>query len=1102
MPDINPSHTITGRMAAAFIDSKLTVVLMLAALIFGIWAVMTTPREENPQISMPAAAVIAALPGAEPAEVEAKLVRPLEAIINQIPGVDHVWSTAQDSGAMVMVQFKVGEDKEVSLVKLGDRVVSGIPALPKEAVGPWIKSADVDDVPILAVSLVSDKYGDYGLKRIAQSVLDDLLGLDSISTVDIYGGRDRELVVTADPAKLTGYGVSFTQLRIALAATNVAGPLGKVVEDGHETSVRLFDFVKSAEDLKNLVIAASPDGRTVHLGDVAEVTDGPDPHRDHSSRFGYGASMSKYNGANEIESVTLAIAKRKASNAVTVADDAIARIERMKGVVIPADVDVIITRNDGEKANDAVNTLIEHLGIAILSVVAVTVAFLGWRAATIVAITVPLILAITLGCVGLAGFTINRLTLYALIIALGLLVDDSIVVIENIVRHYGLAPLTGRADKLHRSVEAPGEIGSATLLATIAVMVVFASLIPALTGMPKQYFYPIGFTVPVALAASFIIAYTVAPWAALRWLPAPKPKPHEAKTENSVPGGWFGRFYSIPASKLLGYPNRERIFILALLVIITAAFAMPFWQLVRPEGPGGPTPALGIQMGFLPKDNKNTFNVTIEMPAGTPVEVTDRAVRDVAELVSKIPEVKNWQSWSGLAGVPDFNSMMRMNPSSGASIGAVRVNFTDKKTRERSTIDIARELREAIVPLSAKWPGSTIQVLEDPPGPPLKGTVYAELYAKDPELLRWLSDRVKEEFWKTYDMAEVLTTEKADTEEWRLSIDREKALRSGVLPAVAAAELKALTDGTVIGWAHAEGERTGQAIRVQVPRSAQFDPTFLSGITVKSFLSKEVPLAAIVKAERTNAARPISKKDGVRMAAVGGELGHTTPTYAVLDLERRLSGLELPGGGTLKTGNLTWDDERPDLTAHRAVLLWQGEMRMMLDSYRDLAKSLVISIGGIFLILVAYYRSFALASIALAAVPLCFIGIFPGHWLMGVQFSASSLIGVTALSGVVTRSSLLIIDFVIDYLKAGLPLKDALIDAGAVRLRPIMLTTLAIILGSVILITDPVFGGLAITFIFGTGVSTVFTLFLVPVLLNYYFEKYPYKPEEEEAKEA
>ena len=1090
---MTPAKTLTGRLAHAFIDSKLTVLVMLASLFFGLWSVMTTPREENPQISMPAAGVKVILPGADPAEVEAKAVRPLEAVINQIEGVDHVWSVSEDSSALITVQFKVGEDKEASLVKLADRVMSGRFGLPAEAVGPFIASADVDDVPVLAVTFFSDKYGDDALRRIADSVSDRLMGLEDISTLSTLGGRPREITVDIDPARLENFQLSMEAVKGAVKAANLAGSLGEVTDASRVTRVRLADFIADAEDLKHLVVGVSPAGGAVHLSDVAVISDGGRVTRTGVSRFAYGMADSRYDSQDRDmkQSVTLAIAKRKGSNAVVLCTAAIERIERMKGTVIPADVGVEFTRNDGTKADQAVNTLIEHLGIALFAVVSVTFFFLGWRPALIVAVTVPLILAITLGVVGLAGFTINRLTLYALIIALGLLVDDSIVVIENIVRHYGLSPIKDRQDRLMRSVEAPGEIGSATLLATVAVMLVFASLLPALTGMAKQYFYPVGFSVPVALAASFLIAYTVAPWAALRWCSVPKSEAHAGK--GGVPGGKLGAWYARWARPLIGNPRRELLFVGVIFLLLALSFLMPAWQLIRPAGPGGAAPLLGVEMSFLPKDNKNTFNVTLQLPRGTPVEVTDRAVRDVALQVSEIPEVMNYQTWTGLGGVPDLNSLLRGNAMSGAGVGAVRVNLIDKSKRDTSSITIAHDLRKKLKDMASRYPGITVQVVEDPPGPPMKGTIYAEIYADDGELLKRLSKTAADAFRATYDMAEVIETADTDVRELRLRVDRDKAALSGVVPAVASQALHNWVSGVVAGYAHAPGERREQAIRLRIKDGAEFDPSFLNNVTVPGALGKRVPLSALVTVEVAQSPRKIEKKDGVRMTAVGGELASTASTYAVLDLNRRLDGMALDGGGVLQTANLTWNEERADLTQSRAKLLWQGEMRMMLDSYRDLAISLCLSVGSIFLILVAYYQSFGLALIALAAVPLCFIGMFPGHWIFGVQFSASSLIGVTALSGVVTRSSLLIIDFVIDYLKAGLSLEEAVVEAGAVRLRPILLTTLAIILGSLILMPDPVFGGLAITFVFGAAASTVFTIFLIPILLDWYFRKFPYR---------
>ena len=1100
---MDPSKTLTGRLAALFIDSKLTVLLMIAALAFGVWSVLTTPREENPQITMPAAGVMAVLPGADPAEVEAKVARPLEALINQIEGVDHVWSVSRDSAAILTVQFKVGEDKEKSLTKLAERVMSGRNALPREAAGPFIASADVDDVPVLAVTFHSSEYGDDALKRVADAVADNLMGLEDVSTLEVVGGRERELTIDIDPARLERLGLSIDTVKAAIAAANLAGPLGDVTDGGRVIRARLENFIASAQDLGHLVIAMSSEGAPVHLSDVAQIRDEGATPPTTSSRFAFGpADPRRVRNADMEPAVTLAVAKRKGANAVVLCEAALARIERMKGGVIPAGIGVEVTRDDGVKADDAVNTLIEHLGIAVAAVVSVTLLFLGWRPAVIVAVTIPIILAITLGVVGLAGFTINRLTLYALIIALGLLVDDSIVVIENIVRHYGLSPMRNRADRLARSVRAPGEIGSATLLATIAVMLVFTSLIPSLTGMAKQYFYPVGFSVPVALAASFLIAYTVAPWAAMRWCPTPAPKAQAS----ALPGGRIGRIYARIAHPLIGRPGREGLFIGVVLVALTLSFLMPAWQLIRPEGPGGAAPALGIEMSFLPKDNKNTFNITVEMPRGTSVEVTDRVVRDAALAVSAIPEVLNYQTWSGLGGVKDFNSLMRGNDMTGGRIGAVRVNLVDKSLRERSSIAIAQELRETLRDLPKRWPGLTLQVVEDPPGPPQKGTVYAEIYADDPELLADLSAKTARAFRETFDMAEVTTSIDAPAEVLRIRIDSDKAAQAGVVPAVAARELMNLAggsaDGVPAGFAHAPMERREELIRIRIDGRDRFDPEMLRTVTVPGALGARVPISSIVTVERGALPRRIEKKDGVRMTAVGGELGRTASTYAVLDLDRRLDGMALPGGGTLSTGNLSWGDERADLTRTRAALLWQGEMRMMLDSYRDLAISLCLSIGSIFLILVAYYQSFGLALIALAAVPLCFIGMFPGHWLLGVQFSASSLIGVTALSGVVVRSSLLIIDFVLDYLKAGLSLEDALIDAGAVRLRPILLTTLAIVLGSLILMPDPVFGGLAITFVFGTVASTLLTVLLVPILLRLYFRNPSRRPRLTAAAEA
>ena len=1080
---------ITGKLSEYFVDSKLTSIIILGCLIFGLFAVLTTPREENPQISMPGAMVQVVLPGATPSEVEQTVLKPLEAIVNQIPGVDHTEGLASDSVARLTVRYKVGEQKEESLTKLYDRIGSGRHLLPPGASAPMIISADADDVAAVTITLASEKYDDYALRRIANAMRDELQSMADISTSSVAGGRNRELIVDIDPQRLQAYGATLDSVRTAIAASNIAAPLGEVIEAGAAQKVRLANGIAEAQALRDLPIGVFA-GRTLRLGDVAQITDGPNKRRSAVSRFAFGMGQPDAYAATEgreMAAVTLAVAKKKGTNAVNVTEEVIERVERMQATMVPEGVHMAVTRNDGERANDAVNLLLEHLGIALLSVVAVTWIFLGWRPALIVGFSIPLILAITLTLTKIDGLTINRLSLYALIIALGLLVDDAIVVVENVARHFA----QGRDEpKPVQVVRAADEIGSPTMMATFTVMVVFYSLVPTLTGMPKQYFYPVGVTVPIAIFASLFVAYSVVPWMCRHWLPHDPKRPGAGHDEKPI---FIASLYDRIAGTVIGNTRREMILMGILIAALGVSFLLPAWQFVRPAGPAGAPSVFGVQMGFLPKDNKNTFNVTVKMREGTPLEVTDRAVRDVAGLVSRIPEVTNYQSWVGEGGIDDFNSMLKGAGLKGENIGAVRVNFTNKNTGRRSTIVIAEELREAIRPLAARYPGSTIQVVEDPPGPPLVATVLAEIYSRNPEELRAIARNVYTAFGQTYDMIETMHSAPFDVTERRLTIDREKAALSGVNAAQAASILKKLVAGDVAGFAHMQNEREPVPIRLHIPDAAQFDPALLSGITLVGAGGQRVPLAALVKTETTVAENPIRHKDGVPMSRVGGELGHTTSTYAVIDLNNRLEGMALPDGGSLQTANLGIHEVRPDLTRARAELLWEGEIRMMLNSYRDLVVALSFAIGAIYLILVAYYKSFLLPVVALSAVPMGLIGVFPGHWIMGEQFSATSLIGLTALAGIVVRNSFLLIDFVIDNLKLGMPLKQAVLQAGSVRMRPILLTSLCVVFGSLIMLTDAVFKGLAISLIFGTLVSACCTVFVVPILLYQYYRRFPFQ---------
>jgi multidrug efflux pump subunit AcrB len=1070
-----PKFNSAGRLADFFATSKLTLLFILACTLFGAMAILLTPREENPQIVVPGAEIQVMLPGASAEELEDLVIRPLEGIVQQIDGVDHTYATAVNSMGALMVQFKVGQDKEKSLVKLYDRVLGQRDRLPAGASEPRIRSVEVDDVPIVTITLASQSYDDYALKRLADRLLEGLRSLEAVSATFVQGGRDRELRIELDPQRLQAFGVTLDQARAQLSAGNVATPLGTVVQQGQNRQVFLDGFLASAQELRQLIVGSHA-GRPVYLGDVAQVVDGPPQERTQLSRLGFGPADARH-GKQPVEmpAVTLAVAKKPGTNAVFVARDVLDRVERMKAQFIPSGVDVIVTRNDGQKANAAVNELIEHLGIAVLAVFLVTAAFLGLKEALIVGVTVPLILALTLGTAYLSGLTINRVSLFALVLSLGLLVDGAIVVIENIHRHYSRL---GNKDKRQVTVQATNEIGTPTNLATLAVILVFGSLL-IVSGMPGQYFYPIAFNVPVAMATSLLVAYAVVPWAANRWL-----KPGEGHDlEDHDTGDRLHRFYRAVMAPLVDSPRQRRLVFMLAMLAISLSLLQPAWQFLRPAGVGGSQSWFGVEMAMMPKDDKNTFNITLDLPETAPVEVTDRLTREIAARVRQNPHVRDYQSWVGTAGVIDFNGLLRGAGSKrGPHVAEIRVNLRDKTERSTTSTAIVRELRPALQAIAARFPGSTVQLVEDPPGPPVRSTVLAEIYGKDPQQLRALSTQVKEAFRVTYDMVEVSDSESEDVYRHRLTVDREKAAQSGLSVAEVAVALRRLIDGEELGRAHVQGEKNPVPIRLQIPRRHEVDPALLSRVSLTNRQGRQVPLSELVRVVPGHADRPLLHKDGERVTYVGGELETTAPVYAVLDLNRRLGGLALPDGTRLGTGNLGFDRMAPD-TIDGYRLLWDGELRMTLDTYRDMLGALGLALTFIFLVLVAYYQSFSLPLVAMAAIPLGLVGIFPGHWLLGQSFTATSMIGIIALAGVVVRNSLLIIDFVLDYRRQGMDLREAILEAGAVRLRPILLTALAIMLGSAVMLSDQVFNGLAISLIFGTLASTVLTLVVVPLLL-------------------
>lgn len=1072
-PPDNCRLNFAGWLARAAVASRLVVPLALAIAMLGLAGLVLTPREENPRIEVPAAEITVRLPAATPEEVEHLLLTPLESTLGAIDGVKHTYGLANEGLAQVQVEFMVGRNKDAAMTRIHDAVAAFRAQLPPGASEPLVQRIDVDDVPVFTVTLASRRYPDDALRRIAERMVERLRNVSGVGRTFVIGGQARELRLEASPERMQAFGLDVDSLRRSIGGADeiVAGSAVQV-KDNTVRSIRADTRLNDAAEVADVSLAVH-EGRTVRVRDVAAIYDGPPSARETMTRFAWGPAAAKSDHATEeMAAVTVAVAKRPGINAVRLNSELRTRVERIKRELLPADVAAVITRDDGSEADATVTRLVEHFLVAVAAVGVILWLSLGARAAGIVMVTIPLVFSFVLGADWLAGPTLNRITVYALILALGLLVDDAIVVIENAERH-----LPADADKAVRAatiVNATNEIGNPTTLATLTIVTVFLSL-KLVTGMLGEYFQPINFNVPVAMLASLLIAYTVTPWAAQRWLG----KQHAG---NDGQPAFMQSTYRKLALPLIERKRLRRAFLVGVILLFGLSLLQPAWQFLRPSGLAGPVSLGGISLSFLPKDNKNTFLVSLHLPESVPLETTDKAARDIERVLRRQRHVVSFQSYVGLPAVIDFNGLLRgASGRVGQQYAEIRVNLIDKSQRDETSIDIVRALRLPVAEIAAQYPGAVIQLVEDPPGPPVRATVLAEIYGSDSQQLQRTAGVVAGAFASTYDMAETTTSIPAPVAELRVHVDREKASISGIDAAQVTRVLSTLIAGETLGYLHAPDERVPVPIRLKVPRTDPVEPEQLARVFLVGASGRRVPLSELVVLERSVRDLPIQHKNGERVVYVGGELASSAPVYAVLDLDRRLDGLALQDGRPLRTANLRFQLQRPD-TLGGYALLWEGELRLTLDAFRDMGAALGLALAAIYLLLVGYYRSFILPLLAMVPIPLALIGVFPGHWLLGTTFSAASMVGVIALAGVVVRNSLLIIDFSRDYQRRGYTADEAAFEAGAMRTRPIMLTTLAIVLGTMVMVPDPVVGGIAISLIFGTAVSAVLTLFVVPLL--------------------
>ncbi|HET9112306.1 MAG TPA: efflux RND transporter permease subunit [Burkholderiales bacterium] len=1077
---------IAGKLARVFLESKITAMIMLGITLAGIMALLVTAREYNPQIVVPAANIIVAKPGASAAEIENLVVKPLEAIMNAQSGVKHTYGYAVADYGVVTVQFDVGQDQERSLVKLYNQLMQNLDQLPAGALKPIVKPINVDDVPILTVTLSSDTLNDYRIRHVASRVLEQLRNVPGVSFTQLSGGARHAVNVWIDPDRLAAAGLSLNQVDQSLRGANVSLPLGTLVGDNRDQPLRLTGFIGNAREVGKIIIGA-PNGKAVFLEDVATIREGA-AETDENSRFAFGPATARQPYRGEAPAVTIALAKKAGTNAVVVANAVLAKLAYLQRVAIPEGITVSITRDDGAKANDAVDTLMEHLGIAIASVVVILVVFLGWREAAIVTLTVPLILFVVLIVGYIAGQTINRITLFALILSLGLLVDAAIVVVENIHRHMHHG---GGKDFKGALIAATNEIGNPTNIATVAVILAFVPM-AFVTGMMGPFMQPIPFNVPIAMIASLLIAYIVVPWAANRWLAGKaaatlnrRPALEDRADDPKDP---LHRAYVAVITPLIRHSGKRNILFIIVFILLIAAMLQPAWQFIRPSGINGPLSALGVELKMLPNDNTNTFLLQIDTPAGSTLAQTDQVSRAVGEVLSRTRYVTDYQTFVGMTAPIDFAALVRGDMlKKGDNLAQLRVNLVSKHDRSATSHQIVQNLDQALNRVRAAYPGAKIKLYETPPGPPVQSQILAELYGPDYNKLRSAAAQIDRNFDRVYGIINVDDSVTGTVESFDIKIDKQQAAMSGIAVAQVAKMLHDYVSGYNLGTLHEDASREPVSLTVRLPRSLRQTPEQILSIPVTNASGQQIPLSAFATVVRTTQDKPIYDRDQHPVVMVGGELLKSSPVYSVLALDKMLDGKTLANGVTFKTGNLGFVQAQPNDVVNYH-LLWGGEMRLTLDVFRDLGSAFIVALIFIYLMLVGYYKSFVMPLIVMGAIPLTLVGVFPGHWITHQAFTATSMIGVIALAGVVVRNSLLLIDFIVDYRARGYSLEQAVIEAGAVRFRPIVLTALAIILGSAIMITDPVFGGLAVSLIFGTFASTMLTLVVIP-LLYYLWER-------------
>ncbi|MFG1317010.1 efflux RND transporter permease subunit [Xanthobacter autotrophicus] len=1052
---------LAGVLTRAFITSPLTPLLLIAAFAFGLIALVTLPREEEPQISVPMVDISVSAQGLKAEDAVKLVTEPLETIVKAIDGVEHVYSTTQDDGVLVTARFITGTSPDAAILRVHEKVRANLDRIPVGITEPLIVGRSIDDVAILVLTLTpkpeaAERWTANALTRVARELQADIAKLPDIGLTYMVGEQPEQIRVAPDPERLSLYGITLAQLAGKLEGANRTFNTGTVREAASQRTLVAGQTLQTPAEIGDILVTAR-DGRPVYVRDVAQVTLATDTAE---TRVFHVAKTT--DGLARRPAVSLAIAKRPGTNAVVIAEAVLRQIEAAHGGTLPADVEVQVTRNYGESANEKANELLLHLGLATVSIVVLVGFAIGRREALVVAVVIPTTILLTLFAARLMGYTLNRVSLFALIFSIGILVDDAIVVIENIARHWAMKDGRTRAEA---AIDAVAEVGNPTIVATLTVV---AALLPMLfvSGMMGPYMSPIPANASAAMVFSFFVAVVLTPWLMLKLAGRDTGTALHAEAAD---GGRLGRFYRRVAAPILASRARSGAFLAVVGVATLASLSLFYTH--------------GVTVKLLPFDNKTELAVILDLPADTSVETTNRTLQDMVTALADLPEAVAFQTHAGTAAPFNFNGLVRhYGLRSAPRQGDIEITLQPKGARSRASHAIALDVRARLkaIPLPA---GSALKVVEPPPGPPVLATLLAEIYGPDADTRRAVARKVRQAFESVPYIVDVDDSFGTPGERVRLAIDQDNLEFYKVEQADVYDAIRSVFTGATLGYSHRGGGRAPIPIRLALPKGEQaVDPRTLSTPVPANALPGGrgvVELGDVVRVVREPASFPIFRHNGRAAEMVSADLAgaYEAPVYGMLAVSKALAAADF---GDLPKPEITLHGQPTDES--RPTLLWDGEWEVTYVTFRDMGAAFGVAILGIYILVVAQFGSFKLPLVILTPIPLTFIGIMAGHWLFGAPFSATSMIGFIALAGIIVRNSILLVDFIRHARAPGRPLKDVLLEAGAIRFKPILLTALAAMIGAAVILTDPIFQGLALSLLFGLASSTALTVLVIPAI--------------------